>query len=151
DAHALAKARMMAKPLRQMPYQTVGDLLLAFPGLEAIGDYRRELRLDTAVARTSFKSGGTTFTRDAFASPVDQVLVVRLGADRPGRVDVDASFATPQKAALAVEEGSTLVMRGQNRASDGIDGALTFEARALVLASGGSISAGESIISVRGA
>jgi alpha-L-fucosidase 2 len=151
EAHALAKARMMGKPLRQMPYQTVGDLVLAFPGLEGVGDYRRELRLDTAVARTSFKSGGTTFTREVFASPVDHVVAIRLTADRSGRIDFDASFATPQKAAVAVEEGSMLVLRGENRASDGVDGALTFEARALVLASGGSINAAEATLSVRGA
>ena len=41
--------------------------------------YRRELDLDTAVATTSaIASDGVTFTREVFASPVDQVIVIRL-------------------------------------------------------------------------
>ena len=81
EAHQLIAKKMMAKPLRQMPYETVGDLLLMFPDLVMITDYRRELNLDTAIAKVSFKSGGTKFTREAFASPVDQVIVLRFTAD----------------------------------------------------------------------
>ena len=31
DAHKLISEKMMARPLRQMPYQTAGDFLLTFP------------------------------------------------------------------------------------------------------------------------
>ncbi len=48
EAQRLAGEKMMARPLRQMPYQTVGDVLLTFPGTEDFTDYRRELNLDTA-------------------------------------------------------------------------------------------------------
>src|SRR3990170_3198126 len=48
-AQTLASQKLMARPLRQLPYQTVGDLMLSFPGGDAVLDYRRELNLDTAV------------------------------------------------------------------------------------------------------
>ena len=49
DAHKLISQKMMAKPLREMPYETVGDLLLTFPGIESVKDYRRDLNLDTST------------------------------------------------------------------------------------------------------
>ena len=53
-AQDLVAAKFMARPIREMPYQTVGDLLLTMAGSEAVRGYRRELDLDTAVARTQF-------------------------------------------------------------------------------------------------
>ena len=73
----------MAKPLRQMPYQPLGDLPLTIAGGGASTEYRRELDLDTAIARVSYVAGGVRFIREVFSSPVDQVIVVRLTADRP--------------------------------------------------------------------
>jgi alpha-L-fucosidase 2 len=162
EAHDLAKAKMMAKPLRQMPYQTPGDLVLSFPAIPAgaagpegratpaFEGYRRELRLDTAVARTSFVSAGATFVREVFASAVDQVIVMRLTSDRPGRVSFDLTMRSPQEAKNELE-ASALVLRGKNAAADGIDGALTFEVRARVIASGGSSSGRDGSIAVRDA
>src|ERR1035437_10043372 len=83
-AASLISSKIMSKPLGQMPYETVGDLLLTFPGLEKVEGYRRDLNLDTALARVICTSGGVTFTREVFSSPVDQVIVVRLTADRKG-------------------------------------------------------------------
>src|SRR5215472_10018725 len=39
EADRLISAKVMAKPLAQMPYQTVGDLLLDFPEVNAVEDY----------------------------------------------------------------------------------------------------------------
>ena len=128
---------MMAKPLGQMPYQTVGDLLLTFPPTKEAENYRRELNLDTATARTSFTTGGVRFTRDVFVSAVDQVIVVRLTADKPGKISFAAGMKTPQKATVATEGGDTLVMQGVNGAANGIAGALKFQARVRVMAVGG--------------
>jgi alpha-L-fucosidase 2 len=151
EANDLIGAKMMAKPLGQMPYQPVGDLLLQFPEVAVAENYRRDLNLDTAVATVRYAAGGTTFTREAFASPVDQVIVVRLSADKPGQVSFRAGMNTPQKAVVQTEGGDTLVMQGVNGASQGIEGALKFQARVRVLATGGKTLAEESQIEVTGA
>ena len=46
DAAKLVSEKVMAKPLAQMPYQTLGDLALTFPAVEAVENYRRDLDLD---------------------------------------------------------------------------------------------------------
>ena len=151
EAQKLASDKMMAKPLKQMPYETVGDLFLEFPTPATVENYRRELNLDTAVASVSYTANGVKFKREIFASPVDQVIVVRLTASQPGQISFTAGMNTPQKATIQAEAGDTLVMRGVNGQSDGIKGALKFQARVRVLAQGGKISNGANKISVTGA
>ncbi|MGO8836014.1 MAG: glycosyl hydrolase family 95 catalytic domain-containing protein [Limisphaerales bacterium] len=141
EAQKLASQKMMAQPLRQMPYETLGDLWLAFPTNTPVTDYRRDLNLDTAVASVSYTANGVHFKREIFSSPVDQVIVVRLTADKPGQISFTAGMDTPQRAAIEIEDVYTLVMNGTNGGSSGIAGALKFQARVRVLAQGGQTSA----------
>ncbi len=134
EAHDLVGAKMMAQPIKQMPYQPVGDLKLLFPGHENATNYRRQLQLSTAVAKVSYSVGPTTFTREMFASPVDQVLVVVLSADQPQQLNFSVYFETPQKATVSTESPHTLILRGVNGDAFGIRGGLKFEARVKVLA-----------------
>jgi alpha-L-fucosidase 2 len=151
NAARLIQTTMMAVPMRQMQYQTVGDLWLTFPGTNAAENYRRDLNLDTAIARVSYMADGATFTREVFSSPVDQVIVMRLTADRPGRIAFSAGLRTPQQATVTVEDGDTLVMNGVNGGGQGIAGALKFQARVRVRAQGGKVSTGTNSVSVAGA
>jgi alpha-L-fucosidase 2 len=151
EADHLVNEKMIAKPRGQMPYQTVGDLLLNFPEANAVADYRRDLDLDTAITRVSYSVAGIKYTRELFASAVDQVIVIRISADRPGQVSFAASFKTPQRASSANEGADTLVLSGVNGDADGIKGALKFQARARVMASGGETSAAAGQISVTNA
>ncbi|HEY0682043.1 MAG TPA: glycoside hydrolase family 95 protein [Steroidobacter sp.] len=91
----LVTAKVMAKPLRQMSYQSVGDLRLTFPELREPQSYRRSLDIDGALATTRFTAGDVTYTREIFASTPDNVLVIRLSADKPRSIDVDATFHWP--------------------------------------------------------
>jgi alpha-L-fucosidase 2 len=68
DAAQLVSQQVMAKPLAQMPYQTLGDLTLTFPQTDTIEDYRRDLDLTTATAHVSYLSRGVKFEREVFAS-----------------------------------------------------------------------------------
>ncbi len=137
QANDLIGEKMMAHPIKQMPYEPVGDLRLTFPGHNDVSNYRRELNLDTAIAKVSYQAGDVSFSREVFASPLDQVIVVSLTADRPGEISFVTTFSTPQKAAIDTETNDTLALRGENSEAFGIKGALKFQARARVIASGG--------------
>src|SRR6187455_1074058 len=112
DAAKIVGAKVMSKPLAQMPYQTVGDLALTFPQIESAENYRRDLDLTTATAHVSYVSGGVTFSREVFASAPDQVIVVRLTASRPGQISFEARLQTPQRATVEATAEGDLVMRG---------------------------------------
>jgi alpha-L-fucosidase 2 len=151
EADRLVNQKMIARPRGQMPYQTVGDLILDFPERKSVANYRRELDLDTAIARVTYTHDGVVFTREVFASPVDQVIVVHLTANKPGQITFEASFKTPQKATATVQAPDLLLLTGVNGAADGIAGALKFQARCSVRAEGGKTTATGERLSVTGA
>jgi len=151
EAANLLSAKVMAKPLKQMPYQPLGDLTLDFPAVKTVVNYRRDLNLDTAVATTTFTANGVKFTREVFSSPVDQVIIVHLTADQPGQISFTAGLTTSQPANVTVEPGDTLVMRGVNEDANGIKGALKFQARMKILTDGGQTTTTGNTISVTNA
>ena len=65
-------------------YQMLGDLHIELPAHQDATNYRRELNLADATARTAYQAGGVTYQREYFCSQPDDVLVVRLTADKPG-------------------------------------------------------------------
>lgn len=139
EAENLIQAKMMSKPIKQMPYQTIGDLRLAFPAPSNVSNYRRELNLDNAIAKVSYKIGDTTYTREMFSTAVDNVIVIRLTADKKGQISFSASMQTPQKGTVSIENGNTLVLNGKNGSSNGIEGKLKFQNRVLFKNFGGKI------------
>ena len=151
EASKLVSAKIMSRPLGQMPYETAGDLILTFPDRNSVENYRRDLNLDTAVATVEYTAQDTRFVRRAFASPVDQVIVVHLTANKKNAISFSAALETPQKALIGTESGNTLVLRGVNAGSQGIPGALKFQVRVRVLAEGGTISAGADSLAVTNA
>src|ERR1041385_6780341 len=142
EAHELVGAKMMAQPIKQMPYEPAGALRLHFNAHDLIFNYRRQLDLNTAITTVSYRLVTfTTFTREVFASPVDQVIVVNLTSNGQGNLTFSATFQTPQNATVSTEGKNTLVLRGVNGDAFGIKGGLKFEARVLVHARGGETAA----------
>jgi alpha-L-fucosidase 2 len=141
EARDLVGQRMMGKPLRQQSYQPIGDLALDFAGHEKATDYRRELNLDTAIAETRYRIGGVEFRREVFASPVDQLIVVRLTADKPGQVSFTASLTTPQQTTPAkVADGVKSELDGIGPDLQGIKGVIRFSAQLRTIADGGKVT-----------
>jgi alpha-L-fucosidase 2 len=75
-------------------YLPLADLTLIFEHDGAPTDYRRELDLDRAIASVFYKVGGIRFTREAFISAVDQIIVARLTASEPGRLSFTAALTS---------------------------------------------------------
>jgi alpha-L-fucosidase 2 len=150
EAAGLISAKVMAKPLGQMPYQTVGDLLLDFPAAD-VTDYRRELDLDRATTTVSYQSGGVRFVREVFANAPDNVIVVRLSADKPGALSFSAGMKTPMTATIVTEGNDTLVMTGTGGDHGGIKGQVRYQSRVKVMTSGGKLAAENNRVTVSNA
>ncbi|MFE5340877.1 glycoside hydrolase N-terminal domain-containing protein [Isoptericola sp. NPDC056578] len=152
DAQRLADARFMGRPTEQMQYQPVGDLHLTFPGLtDDVAQYRRSLDLTTAVTTTTFVADGVRHTREVFASHAAQAIVVRLRADAPGAVSVDAAFTSLQETTTLAHDGRTLALEGRSGEAEGLEGEVRFVALARAVAEGGSVVCDEASLRVRGA
>lgn len=121
EALKLAGEKMMGRPMRLRPYQSLGDLRLEFPGHEAATDYRRELDLDSAVARVSYRVGDVTYTRELFASHPDQVIVMRFTASQPGRLTFFATLEREQEFSTSTRPPDLLQMRGTLDGGKGLE------------------------------
>ena len=137
EAGSLINQKVIARPSSEMPYETAGSLTLTFPDLTSVENYRRDLNLDTAVAGVEYTANGVHFSRQVFSSPADQVIVVRLTADKKGAINFTAGYQLPppprggtQTGLIETEAGNTLVVRGKNYAASGIKGALKYQVRA---------------------
>ncbi|GAB2551173.1 glycoside hydrolase family 95 protein [Spirosoma aerophilum] len=96
-------------------YQPMGDFWIDVDHKNApVSDYKRQLDLATATATTQYKAGNTTYTRTYFASYPDHVIVVKLTASGPGKINGAFHFSTPHEStARYTVQGNTLTMRGK--------------------------------------
>jgi alpha-L-fucosidase 2 len=119
NKHAEADAFVMKHWLgrNQQCYQPLGDLFLESADEGPVTNYRRWLDIGTATAGVSFQRGGTTFTREMFASQPDQVIVIRLRADKPGALNFTTRFTSVHLNAKGTvsrqNKQPQLVLRGQ--------------------------------------
>ncbi len=88
-------------------YMPLGQLKMDFPVRGGVSDYRRDLVLDQGMARVEFSHDGTRYTREMFASRPAQAIVVRLTADRPGKVSFRATLGTQLHAVLAADRSGS--------------------------------------------
>src|SRR5690606_36205102 len=110
EAQKLAQEKMMGTRTVPSSYQTLGDLQLKFNTGEASG-YKRELDLNTAVARVEYRTGNTLYTREGFSSAPDQAIVMQLRADKPGAISTTLALSRPGEKATVEINGNELVMR----------------------------------------
>ncbi len=76
-------------------------------------DFHRQLDLDTAIATTRFRQDDVLYTREVFSSAVDDVIVVRLTADKPGAISMRASLDRPADFTTTADGNDSLNMSGQ--------------------------------------
>ena len=75
EAEALADKAVIAVPRRMPPYQTLGDLLIRQTRLATSAAIAASWISTTRWRACDIESGGTTFSREVFASAVDHVIV----------------------------------------------------------------------------
>ncbi len=128
-------------------YQALGDLFLDFGPVKQFGDYRRELDIENAIATVTYTSGNTSFAREVFSSAPDQVLVIRLTADKPGSVSFTSHLSRQGNMATVTTTGNETDMH--EHVGNGV-GVRMFT-RLRIEHDGGTISSGGDSIRITGA
>jgi len=150
-ARRLIDEKFMAEPLRQMPYQTLGNLELDFSLEGEVTEYRRWLDLAEATTVTTFSVAGIEYRREVFASNPAGVIAIRLSASRKRSITVRVGLSTPHLRFDHGMEGDVLEMTGENGAAEGIPGQLRWAAHAEVRAKGGIRRTGQDSVSIENA
>ncbi|GHT73530.1 hypothetical protein AGMMS50262_04790 [Bacteroidia bacterium] len=122
----------------------------------AFTNYRRELDIDRSVAKVTYTQAGVNYTREYFISHPNNVLVIRLTADQPGKLSRNIWLTTPQtkvSISASAPEGTktygTVAITGQP--SDQTANGLKFAQELQVFAPNGTLSASNDKLTVENA
>ena len=142
EAENLAAKTMLGRPKKIKSYQTLGDLLLDFPDADEVAGYRRDLDLTTGINKVSYQVDGVTYTREVFASYPDQVIVVHITADKPGKINFSARFDRTD-ATYSSGPDNRIILRGKLN--------LNYEAQLLPSVKGGTVESKDGNLKIENA
>ncbi|HRS52604.1 MAG TPA: glycoside hydrolase family 95 protein [Candidatus Marinimicrobia bacterium] len=151
EAQELADQKFISKNSQGMPYQTAGSLHLSFPEHGNFKNFYRELNIGNAIATTQYDCNGVTYKREIFASFPDQVIICRISASQPGRINFAASLNHPATVDIFTEGNDKLIMSGITGDCDSIKGAVKFEVIVKILNEHGSVAATQTSLIVNNA
>ncbi|WP_339884911.1 glycoside hydrolase family 95 protein [Polaribacter vadi] len=154
EAHRLANSKFISQISHGLPYETVGNLRLNFLNKNSISNYYRELDIENAVNTTMYTVNGVDYKREIFTSFSDQVIVMKLSANKKGAISFSAGMNRPEPAKVAVftEDKNVLVMTGfgsdnKNKRlpkdAPAIKGEVEFDARVKIIPEGGQVTSTE--------
>ena len=149
EAEKLCKERLMTDrlPGGTNTYQTLGDLSLEFDSIVGVGNYTRELLLDSALVRSTFTSRRVKHTRTVFSSAEDQVLVYMAEASKPGEIYCRIGISRPGDGEIINVEGNIITMKQHVAGGKGV----RYETIVKIINHGGELKSDESSIYVHAA
>ena len=147
EAEGIAARTMLPTPRRMPGYVTLGDLYLRSDDEGDATDYRRELDLSSGVASVSYTLRGVHYRRESFASAPDQVIVLHLSADKPGRLFFTVTVDRPSDYEVHVVSGRDLALTQGTEHKDQIK----FQGQVRVMTQGGSVNTTDNAIRVTAA
>src|SRR5678815_2836756 len=101
-------------------YQTLGDLGLTFDdGGKAVTNYRRQLDLETGIATIQYQQSGVQYSREVFVSAPDQVIVIRLSANKPRSISFTSTLVRPERFQTTARHNELLMSGQLNNGTDG--------------------------------
>ena len=136
----------------------MAELLFDF-NHEGATDYERSLSIDDAVHVVRYNFDGVTYTRTAFTSHPDRVLVMRFSASEGGKISFNVRNVIPFICEYNVEEGDGMAKSGEVTV-DGSDIVATgmmsyygilFENRLRLSLEGGELTSDGETLTVNGA
>ncbi len=154
EAVTLATRTMMGTPPEVRSYETAGDIFLDF-GEREVADYRRELDLETGIAKVSYVSNGVTYTEEILASAPANIIAIRLQASEKKALNFKIRLERERQATVKAS-GNMLIMTGQiideENPKNGKGGAhMRFEEQLKAINKGGSLTSEGNSLLVKGA
>lgn len=148
EAQDLVNQKFISKKSHGMPYQTVGNLKLIFPGHENYTDYYRELDISNALVSSRYIINDVTYNTVTFSSFPDQVIIVRISASKPGSVSFSATLERPSDVAVTSVGDDELLMSGKTNDFETVPGNVQFRALIKIIATGGSVTSADTVLKV---
>ncbi|MFD2034774.1 glycoside hydrolase N-terminal domain-containing protein [Belliella marina] len=134
-----------------MPYQTIGNLYIDFPGHEEFTDYYRDLDIANAVGHVNYQVNGVAFERQIFTSLVDDVVILKLKSSEKGKLTFNLGADSPQNVFQVSTEGDRLILSGTSGDFEGKKGKVEYQTLVQILPTGGNKFADDRSIGIENA
>ena len=154
DGSRLAAKHLVVPAKSFGSHVPVGDLILGFDhDASSASDYRRELNLNDAVAKVSYEVNGTAFSREYFCSNPDNVLVIKLSADKDAKLNFDIGVRMTRMSDGTVFSATdnSLTFSGKVCFPKFGAGGVRFAGKLTATVVGGKTTAGDSTLKITGA
>lgn len=137
EAQDLAASELLQErlPTGTNAYQTLGDITILYDDTSAVSDYRRELRLDSALVNVRYTRSGTDFHRQVFSSAANNVVVISESASQGGRINCSVELSRPGDGEVIIMGKNLITMKQQVDNGQGV----LIESRLKVIATDGHI------------
>jgi len=153
EAQRLSNEHLLGRPASFGTNLPLPELLIGFHHPDSYSGFRRSLDLRNAIVSTGYRAGGTTWSREAFASHADKVIAMRVRTGQRGRCGLAVWFGEALFPAEATVAGDVLMFDGQATETLHSNGEIGTGIRisARVLADGGTVRQAGDRIEVAGA
>ena len=118
--------------------------------MPAVSNYVRTLDIDNGLSYIKYDAGDIAYTREYFASYPDNIMVIRLTADKAAKLSRTIWITTPQKQTTISAEGDVITMTGRPDGHSESYG-LKFVQQIKVIPTGGTIKSKDGKITVTNA
>ncbi|WP_434036653.1 glycosyl hydrolase family 95 catalytic domain-containing protein [Formosa sp. 4Alg 33] len=159
-AHKLFGRALMGYPVEQQKYQSLANLRLTFKK-EDVKNYKRSLDLKTGIATVTYTSNGVNYKREIFASAIDQTIAIKITADKPNSISLDAELRGVRNSAhsnyatdyFRMDGVGTDQLKLTGKSADymGVEGRLRYEAQIKAHHDGGEMSRDDAILTIKNA
>ncbi len=136
EADDLANAEKRS-PNHGMKYQPVGNLWLTFPEQGEVKNYYRELDIEQAVSKVQYRLNKVNYAREYLASIDNNTIMIKLTADKKGKISFKMGLDCGLRSRISVEEDSLIHLSGITDDHEGELGQVRFHALVKPVIDGG--------------
>ena len=151
-AEDMINKTIISKKSHGQKFQPVGNLNLQFDGHEQFKNYHRELDIEKAIAKTTYSVAGINYTREVFSSFADNVIIIKISADKAKSVSFVAFNSSEHKSKkVNTNAANELILTGTSSDHEGVKGMVEFEDITRIKLDGGSLSKTDTSLIVKNA
>lgn len=134
-----------------MQYQLAGSLFIHSGNTAPVSQYYRDLDISNAIATVTYTKNGVSYKRETFTSLKDQVLIIRITANKPKSISFSLGMNSPMPNYKVITENNTLKLSGITGDLEGKKGLVKYTTLVKTKTEGGTLNTEKDSLTIKNA
>ncbi|RBQ11381.1 glycoside hydrolase family 95 protein [Pedobacter miscanthi] len=134
-----------------MQYQLAGSLFIHSGNTAPVSQYYRDLDISNATATVTYTKDGVSYKRETFTSLKDQVLIIRITANKPKSISFSLGMNSPMPNYKVITENNTLKLSGITGDLEGKKGLVKYTTLVKTKTEGGTLKTEKDSLTIKNA